>query len=158
MFKMSCLPLVDFSFQYLMTFLLFSFHCIVLRGHLLEKTLNMDVFILKCVNQLKFFFFFSALCSSTGGLQGGAAPAFGSHHRFVRPLPRPGAKPGIFPGSWSVSPLHCSLPPATACHLRPAPPGYADPHRPLQSHLQEGKKKKPVCKHHPNTAPPLIDL
>lgn len=58
MFKMSCLPLVDFSFQYLMTFLLFSFHCIVLRGHLLEKTLNMDVFILKCINQLKLLLFF----------------------------------------------------------------------------------------------------
>lgn len=76
---------------------------------------------------------------TAGGLQGGAASTSGPHHRLLRPVPLSGAQPGLLPGPGPLSPLHRPLPAAAARHLRPAPPGHADPHRPLQSHIQEGK-------------------
>lgn len=75
-----------------------------------------------------------------GGLQDGAASASGTHHRLLRPVPRSRAEPGILPCPGPLPPLHCPLPAAAACHLWPAPPGHADPHRPIQSHIQEGMR------------------
>lgn len=80
-------------------------------------------------------------CLFAGSIQGCAASAFRPHHRFLRPFPRSRTGAGILPGPGPRPPLHRSPDPVAARHLRPAPPGHADSHRPLQSHLQEGTRK-----------------